>query len=223
MWGPFTFWIRWLLGKEQVPTYASLPDLLGNTVRFKDVRSEMMGPKYTNPRFSIPRRDVAGIERVVLHCSADDDKPGTDVYGLAKYDISPECHINPDEGCPTITYHYYIEFVNGDCVVYWCLDHDVRAWHVGSWNKTSLAVAMDYDGISNLPALKWEAAAKTVAWLLHELGLPTMFGAMFHRELQGTGWSMSSSGEKVYRKQCPGESLDPWEFRRKVDSYLSQL
>lgn len=222
MWNPFTFWFRWLSGSDPNPTYASLPDLLGSAVLFKDIRDAMMGPEYTNPRLPIPRRDVAGIERIVLHCTADDDMPGADVYALAKYDISPQCHINPNEGCPTITYHYYIEFVNGDCVVYWCLDHDVRAWHVAAWNATSLAVAMDYDGVSVPPALKWDAAAKTVAWLLHELGLPAA-AAVFHRELQGTGWSPGPNGERVYRKQCPGEHLDPWEFREKVAGYLNQL
>jgi len=29
----------------------------------------------------IPKRDDS-INRIVIHCSADDDKPGEDVYGL---------------------------------------------------------------------------------------------------------------------------------------------
>ena len=220
MWTSFLAWIRAALRLKPKPV--TIQKLLGSAVAFRNIRDEMMGPEYTNPRFSIPHRDVADIARVVLHCTADDDKPGADVYSLAKYDISPECHINPDVGCPTITYHYYIELVNGNCIVYQCLDHDVWSWHVGSWNRTSLAVAMDYDGISNLPVIKWEAAAKTVAWILHELGLPAS-AAVFHRELEWTGWSMSPSGEKIYRKQCPGKRLDPWEFRQKVGEYLDRL
>jgi len=219
MWTRFLNWIRLILGQKK--TFSSLADLLGESVKFSDIREEMQG-EYAHPTLPIPRRPVDVIERVVLHCTADDDKPAADVYDLALYDTSPECHINPNEGCPTITYHYVIEFVGGDCVVHWCLDYDVRAWHVASWNKTSLAVAIDYDGISNLPEMKWAAAAKTVAWVLHELGLPST-GAVFHRELQGTGWSMGPSGEKVYRKMCPGENLDPYEFRRKVAGYMSQL
>lgn len=223
MWGPFLAWIRQFFGRhaEEDQVYTCFQDLLGNAVLFKDIRDKMMGPEYTNPNIPIPYR-LKPVDMIVLHCTADDDKPAADIFALAKYDISPECHINPGRGCPTVTYHYYIEFVSGNCIVYHCLDHAVKAWHVGKWNSAALGVAIDYDGVSALPALKWDAAAKTVAWILHEFGLPAS-AAVFHRELKGTGWKLGPNGEKIYRKQCPGKRLDPWEFRRKVSGYLDRL
>jgi len=190
--------------------------------KYEDLRSVLQAPPYINEHFDeLPQRGL--IHTLVLHCTADDDKPSADVFNLAKYDIGPECHINTGVGCPCITYHYYIEFVNGDVTLFRCLDDNVKAWHVGPhWNATALAVSIDYDGSSVLPQAKWDAAAKIMAWLCKELGL-SVDSVVFHRELEHTGWIRGMHGEKVLRKTCPGHRLDPVEFRRDVARHLASL
>jgi len=212
--------IRWLFS-EQVRKRKTLADFLAPW-SYEDRRSIFQSPPYINPSFDgLPTRD--DITTLVLHCTADDDKPRADVFHLALYDIGPYCHINPGVGCPSITYHYYIEYVDGTCTINRCLDDKVKAWHVGPhWNATSLGVAIDYDGESELPKAKWEAAAKLMAWLCRELGLPVS-RVVFHRELEHTGWRRGPHGEKVLRKTCPGHLLDPVEFREAVATHLASL
>lgn len=212
--------IEWFLGKAAERRKHTLAGFL-EPCRFQDLRSEMQAPSYVNEHLPIPRR--TDINTIVLHCTADDDKPDVDVFKLARYDVSPSCHINPGVGCPTITYHYYIEFVGGDCMIYRCLDHGVKAWHVGAyWNATCLGVALDYDGASELPKMKWDAAAKMIAWLCRELEIEPAH-VMFHRELEHTGWVRGAHGERILRKTCPGHRLDPAKFREDVASHLAFL
>lgn len=210
------------LAKPPKPKQKTLKELLDPAIGYDDLRRKLQAADYVNPHLSIPHRDVSKISKLVLHCTADDDMVGEDVWSLARYAVSPECHINAGIGCPCIPYHFLIEFVDGHCVVHRCLGHDVKAWHVGQWNSVSLGIAIDYDGHSELPMVKWQAAAKVMAWLCHGLGLP-VDAVTFHRELEGTGWRRGGHGEKVYRKTCPGERLDLYRFRREVLGYLEQL
>jgi len=194
--------------------------------RYEDITIALMGlgedKQYINPHLPIPFRD--NVDLLVLHCTADEDRPCADVYDIAKYDVSPQCHINPDVGCPCITYHYYIEKVQNWCTVFKCLTPQVKAWHVGPhWNARALAVAIDYDSYSLLPKLYWDAAVKLMAWLCRELGLPVS-RVKFHRELEHTGWSLNpTTGEKVYRKSCPGWQLNPDVFRQDVARKLNEI
>lgn len=221
MWFTLPSWlVKFFLDKDKIKT-RTLDEFL-SPYELDDLRDTFQNPPYINEHFDgLPRRDV--INTLVLHCTADDDMPNADVYRLAEYDISPECHINIGVGCPCITYHYHIELVNGNCVVHWCLDHDVKAWHVGPyWNASALAVSIDYNAISLLPQAKWDAAAKIMAWLCKELGLPVS-SVVFHRELEHTGWIRGAHGEKILRKTCPGANLDPNKFRKDVAAHLASL
>jgi len=229
-------WLRWLFPQTSYspPSFVPFPlpatphppqtlaELLEPHADYEDLRMVLRDARFLNPHLPVPKRDVSKITQLVLHCTADDDHDQRDVYGVAEYDVSPACHINPGVGCPSITYHYYIEMVSGICTVFWCLDHDVKAWHVGDWNGVSLGVAIDYDGSSELPAGKWVAAAKTMAWLCRAFGLPVS-AVTFHRELPGTGWNPGPHGEKVYRKTCPGTPLDLYLFRDEVAKWLRTL
>ena len=220
MWTLPNWLIRMIWGNDEVKR-RTLGEFMA-PCKCEDLRSVLQSSPYINEHFDgLPKRDV--ITTLVLHCTADDDKPSADVFRLAEYDISPDCHINPDVGCPCITYHYYIEFVNGDVTLYRCLDDNVKAWHVGPyWNATSLAVSIDYDGSSVLPQAKWDAAAKIMAWLCKELGLP-VDSVVFHRELEHTGWIRGEHGERVLRKTCPGSMLNPIAFREDVARHLVSL
>ena len=109
-------------------------------------------------------REVSGIDTVVLHCTA---MPGWNVWETARYHTGPN-HIC-DEGCPTIAYAYFVE---PDGLLYRCLPHGIRSWHVGPWNERSIGVCMAYDaGDCPPPREQVETAAEMCAALASELGL----------------------------------------------------
>jgi len=107
-----------------------------------------------------------------------------------------------------------IEQVNKKIKIYKCVDHNIITWHVGNWNKDSLAIGIDKQGKDEAPE-KYKAAIWLAAKLCEELKLKSK-DVVFHRELKGTGWFLRN-GKKVYRKSCPGwgwESAD--KFRGDV-------
>lgn len=159
------------------------------------------------------RRDVAGIDTIVLHCTA---MPGWNVWDTARYHTGPN-HIS-DEGCPTVAYAYFVE---PDGLLYRCLPHDVRSWHVGPCNGHAIGVCMAYDaGEEPPPREQLEAAAEMCAALAAELGLPPA-RVLGHRELEGTGYVIED-GRRVQRKECPGLTVDMDEFRSVVAAAMER-
>ncbi|MFH1502079.1 MAG: peptidoglycan recognition family protein [Candidatus Eisenbacteria bacterium] len=158
-------------------------------------------------------RDDSAVDTIVLHCTA---MPDWNVWETARYHTGPN-HISP-EGCPTIAYAYFIE---QDGLVYRCLSHSVRSWHVGSWNDRAIGVCLAYDAGDDPPPREQLAAAVDVcAALVLELGL-TPDRVMGHRELEGTGYVVED-GETVQRKECPGMAIDMDAFRRAVARALER-
>ncbi len=158
-------------------------------------------------------RDVSGIDTVVLHCTA---MPGWNVWETARYHTGPN-HIC-DEGCPTIAYAYFVE---PDGLLYRCLPHRVRSWHVGPWNDRAIGVCMAYEaGDVPPPRAQLETAAEVCAALALEFGLEPE-RVMGHRELEGTGYVVED-GETVQRKECPGLQVDMDGFRRMVASAVAR-
>jgi hypothetical protein len=159
------------------------------------------------------RRAPAGIDTVVLHCTA---MPRWNVWDVARYHVGPN-HISPD-GCPTIGYAYFVE---PDGLMYACLSHDVRAWHVGPWNERSIGVCLAYDaGPAAPPERQLVAAAELCAMLAGELHL-VADRVLGHRELEGTGYTVEN-GNVVLRKECPGLAIDMDRFRRMVAAALDR-
>lgn len=160
------------------------------------------------------RRDVAEIDTIVLHCTA---MPGWNVWDTARYHTGPN-HICAG-GCPTIAYAYFVE---EDGLLYRCLPHGVRSWHVGPWNDRAIGVCMAYEaGEEPPPRVQLEAAAEMCAALAAELGLPPD-RVLGHRELLGTGYVLED-GKSVQRKECPGLVVDMDEFRQTVASAMERL
>jgi N-acetyl-anhydromuramyl-L-alanine amidase AmpD len=158
-------------------------------------------------------RDEAGIDTVVLHCTA---MPGWNVWETARYHTSSN-HISPD-GCPTIGYAYFVE---PDGLMYRCLPRAVRSWHVGPWNDRAIGVCLAYDaGEEAPPDEQLEAAADLCADLVRELGLEPR-RVLGHRELEGTG-VVVEGGRMVQRKECPGKAIDMDRFRRMVADALER-
>jgi N-acetyl-anhydromuramyl-L-alanine amidase AmpD len=164
------------------------------------------------PRHGSPEvRDVAEIDTVVLHCTAMD---GWNVWDTARYHTGPN-HIS-DNGCPTIAYAYFIE---PDGLVYKCLSHEVRSWHVGPWNDRAIGVCLAYDACDDPPTREqMKAAIDVCLMLVRELGLGPE-RVLGHRELEGTGYVVEN-GVRVQRKECPGRAIDMDEFRAAVAAAL---
>ncbi len=159
------------------------------------------------------RRDPAGIDTIVLHCTAMSD---WNVWDTARYHTGPN-HISPD-GCPTIAYAYFVE---SDGLVYRCLAHDVRSWHAGPWNDRGIGVCLAYDaGDAPPPDCQLQAAAELCARLVGELGLEPS-RVLGHRELEGSGYTVEK-GRIVMRKECPGLAIDLDSFRRRVEEALKR-
>jgi hypothetical protein len=158
-------------------------------------------------------RDASGIDTIVLHCTA---MPEWNVWEVARYHTGPN-HISP-EGCPTIAYAYFVE---PDGLMYRCLSHEVRAWHVGPWNDRAIGVCLAYDAAGEPPPdAQLAAAVELCAMLARDLGLPAS-RVLGHRELQGTGFTVEG-GVKVPRKECPGAAIDMDAFRRAVERVLER-
>lgn len=158
-------------------------------------------------------RDPRGIDTVVLHCTA---MRGWNVWDVARYHTGPN-HMSAD-GCPTIGYAYFVE---PDGLLYRCLPHEVRSWHVGPWNDRALGVCLAYEAAeARPPPAQLAAAAELCAWLAAGLGLSSA-RVLGHRELEGTGY-VFEGGVRVQRKECPGRGVDMDEFRRMVGSAMKR-
>ena len=166
------------------------------------------------PRTGDPeRRDVTGIDTIVLHCTA---MPGWNVWETARYHTGPN-HISED-GCPSIAYAYFVE---PDGLLYRCLPHEIRSWHVGPWNECSVGVCMAYDACDDPPPwIQLTVAVDICADLARKLGLSAE-RVMGHRELEGTGFVIEN-GERIQKKECPGSLVDMDEFRRAVAAALER-
>lgn len=85
-----------------------------------DYRSRV--PRKVGEKFARRRRE--NIKGVVFHQALGNGS----VDDIARYHISPQCHISPGKGCPSICYTY---FVAGDGTIYWCNDLEDITWSQG--------------------------------------------------------------------------------------------
>jgi N-acetyl-anhydromuramyl-L-alanine amidase AmpD len=125
------------------------------------------------------------------------------IFAIAKYDISPGCHIS-SSGCPSYTYH---DTIKENAKVYRCVPYEWETWHAGKYNYKSIAVAMNY--IAEKNGIHYSPSQDILKSLYGHLGNlcfqrgispKNIYG---HRELKGTGWFWQK-GSKVLRKSCPG-------------------
>ena len=169
-----------------------------------------------NPDKKHDLRSLSDIVRIVLHTTDWDTQPKR----IAEYDCGKN-HIS-DTGCPAITYS---EIIMKDGIVYRTLPYEEISWHVGPWNKGSLALALmfrvcDSKGIDTFAPTEesLKAAISRCGELCLELGIAPD-NVVGHRELEFTGWTWSK-GSKVRRKTCPGMQIDLDLFRTRVAAYI---
>lgn len=171
------------------------------------------------------KRKLSSIQKIVVHTTDWEVDP----VRLAQYDIGPN-HIS-NTGCPTATYHYYI---NQAGEVSKLVNEDIVTWHAAGHNTNSVAICLAYKtdpqfesgkkkrpDPTKIPTAEMRAALQG---LLVELCIrlavsPTqIFG---HRELFGTGF-IFLKGHKALRKTCPGMTIDLGLLRINVIVELQQ-
>lgn len=146
----------------------------------KPVIRDVRGLIARQPVAKFGRRVIGDIAGVVFHQELG---PG-DVYSVARYHTSLECHISPGKGCPSICYTYFID-TNGD--ILWCNDLEDITWSQGSAsapiegtrsNTNYLAVVYrgdftgpDHTGKSEPTKAQLEAGASLWRWLRDMLHL----------------------------------------------------
>lgn len=176
---------------------------------------DLWGKLPLNATKGFTTRRLKDVECLVVHCT---DVEGWTPQRLNEYDIGPN-HISKT-GCPTCTYHDYIR-IGGEW--YHMVDYDVRTWHVGKWNKTSIGVALEFkpDKDHNPDPDMMNTLIEYLATACLFLGLAprTIVG---HRELEGTGYILDESGHLRLLKTCPGLEIDLDKLRELVMAYIGE-
>jgi len=172
---------------------------------YHDLRAEAM----VNPTLKTPVRDASKIKRVVFHCT---DSSGWTPDRLMAYHID-------ERKWPRCGYHFYVQpkkvwHLAGDTLV---------TYHAAPFNTESIAFSIDFfpthdeplhipvDGQTYTNAVNL-AALLCLSYKVPPLA-PTLVG---HRELPMTGWFKGKNDQKVYRKSCPGFSINLDVFRFEV-------
>ena len=168
-------------------------------MKYKDISADW--PKY-NHRAGYPktRREVE-IDMLVIHCTADDDMVGEDVYRIINYATHPN-HVC-STGCWTIFYHYYIESVRGETTIWKTAPHDIQTFHAGLWNKRSLGIVVDKKEQTVVTEDKYKALVELLVDLCITYKLNPYVAIVGHRNLYWTGWEIVN-GIFKQKKTCPG-------------------
>lgn len=173
--------------------------------------------KYSRREGHPPTRREVEIDQLVVHCTADDDLQGEDVWSIIKYHTHSNHVCKGEAGCWTICYHYYIEKSQEDTVVWKTVPHDIVTFHAGYWNKRSLGIVLDKKERDMVSGEKYEALVELLAKLCIQYTLHPMIAIVGHRNLYWTGWRMDEKKGIILRnKTCPGE-LNPNINQLKLD------
>ncbi len=172
------------------------------------------------------KRKLSDIKRIVLHCTDWVVTPEK----LTEYDLGPN-HIS-STGCPSPTYSWMID---KEGTIFKMVDETVITWHVGTWNPSSVGVALSYrtdpafESDKNLkpapdrvPTLAMmQNCIELLVQLCIDLKVPPT-EVVGHRELPGTGFSWVKD-HKVLRKTCPGRAIDMDNLRKDIFKKLQEI
>jgi len=155
------------------------------------------------PRPGEPKyRRAQSIDMIVVHETQDDDKVGEDVWSIIKYHTAP----NPvcSTGCWTICYHYYVERLKQDTVVWKTVPEEIITFHSGMWNDRSIGVVVDKTDKDIVTGEKYTALVNLLADLCISHNLNPRMAIVGHRNLYWSGWREPEKGKIVLNKTCPG-------------------
>lgn len=169
--------------------------------RVEDISKEW--PKYNKRKGVPPTRKLSDIDMIIVHCTADEDLVGSDVYSIIKYHTNPN-HVCAS-GCWTICYHYYIENVNGETVIWHTVPEEIRTFHAGVWNNRSIGVVIDKREKDEIDENKKDALVNLLTDLCYTFKINPYTGIWGHRHLYFTGWVFDTkTGLVLNKKTCPG-------------------
>lgn len=154
--------------------------------------------KYANSKYDIEKyvRWLSGVREVIVHCTATDSKLWDNPLACVEYDRNPN-HISK-KGCPTCTYHYYIE-QRGK--VYQMVSNYITTWHTKGHNEVSLAVCINHGGekADMIEEEQYNSLADTICYIFD-----FMDWSYTEKELR----ARLKFHRDYANKLCPGENLD---------------
>lgn len=168
-------------------------------------------PKYNKRTGVPPKRKMSDIDMLIVHCTADEDQVGEDVYSIIKYHTNPN-HVCAN-GCWTICYHYYIENIKNETVLWKTVPEDIITFHAGIWNSRSIGVVIDKRENDEIDNNKKEALIDILAELCYKFNINPFLGIWAHRHLYFTGWKIDpKTGLIIQNKTCPGILQKSYDF-----------
>jgi hypothetical protein len=173
------------------------------------------GEDLGNPRRpgNPPMRRLQEIDMLTVHATSDEDLEGKDVDAIIRYHTKSNHVCNGERGCWTICYHYYIEDIGKDTIVWKTVPENIITFHAGKWNKRAVGVVVDKRMTDVVTGDKYKALVQTLADLCEKFDLNPKLAIVGHRNLYWSGWEHNNSGSFVQKTQCPG--ILPIEALRK--------
>lgn len=149
-------------------------------------------------------RNPSDIEKIIIHCTATDSKQWDDVLACINYDLGPNHIFN--NGCPTCTYHFYIDQqgqVDQTVSVY------LKTVNCSGQNSNSIAICINHGG-EKQDVIEPEQYAALIDTICHVM------------DFMDWSYSRESIEERVHfhkdysNKLCPGENLNKQQLHTDV-------
>lgn len=143
------------------------------------------------------RRPLSRIEKVIVHCTATDSENWDDPTACINFDI----HGNsgnprlPKKGCPTATYHFYI---NKKGEAFQLVSMNFQTINARGHNRDSVAVCINHGAVKdNVTQEQYESLIEVICHIIDFLDMPYEMDELrsilyFHRQLDSS-------------KTCPGK------------------
>lgn len=119
--------------------------------------------EYANKKYNLKdyKRSVSEINEVIIHCTATDTPRWDNPLACIDYDLGQN-HIS-DNGCPTATYHFYI---NKQGKIYQLVSMNYKTWNCKGRNNGSVAVCINHGAKKeNVSAEQFNALIDSVKYI----------------------------------------------------------
>jgi hypothetical protein len=186
--------------------------------RLGDLYFDYRSMTMVNPKSKILTRDTTKgvIQKVVFHCT---DADGWKPERLSQFFVT-------ERRFPVCAYHYYVM----DQKVYHMVGENIITYHAAPYNSNGVAFSIDYfpsrDEASNIKIHPdvYENGLRTATFLCLKFKVLPIEGCLVgHRELFGTGWLKSKTGDHILRKTCPGLAINLYSFRQEVTRRCQEI
>jgi len=153
---------------------------------------------YANQKYDVQdfTRKHSRIEQIIVHCTATDSKKWDNPEACIDYDLQPN-HISR-KGCPTATYHFYVE-QDGD--VSQLVSVYIRTMNCSGQNFNSIAVCINHGGEKDdvIEKEQYDSLVNTICYVF---------------DYMDWSYSADSVNDRLHfhkdysNKLCPGVNLD---------------